>query len=239
MNPADDFAPGSTSWKPWPMRSEAKVAFLFGEQQAAERIALRLFQRLVETWEYAGLAGAPDNAMVEVGASGGKLYIELGDPAAAAYRAHYYVLRAAEQLALINDGFHIHLRAMQGGGLGLRVFHRQVANASALGIRRIEAIAGRRHDENGYYTWPRFGFDGDLPIRLRRKLPLGMEGAKTVLDLMECEKGRLWWLEFGETIRVEFDLFAGSRSLAVLDRYVRSKRNTKGCGNHSWRMRSF
>ena len=69
---------------------------------------------------------------------GGKLYIEMGDPAAAAYRGYYYVRRAAAHLVVINDGFHIPLRHLQRRGLGLHILHRQVAAAAALGVDRIE-----------------------------------------------------------------------------------------------------
>lgn len=226
MNPADGADPSSTSWEPWLARSGAEVVFLPGERLAAQRIARRLFQRPLAAWEYAGLAGAPNGARVEVGASGRKLYIEMGDPAAAAYRAHYYVRRSAAQIVVINDGFHIPLRNLRRHGFGLCVFHRQVAAAAAMGVDRIELVAGRRHDENGYYTWPRFGFEGVLPARLRRMLPIGLSGARTVLDLMECEKGRRWWREHGVTICAAFDLRAGSRSLAAWDRYVQTKVNS-------------
>jgi hypothetical protein len=223
MDPADGADPLSTSWEPWPARSSAKVVFLPGERGAAERIARRLFQRPLESWEYAGLAGAPDNAQVEVGASRGKLYIEVGDPTAATYRGYYYVCRATPHLVVINDGFHIPLRNLQHRGLGLRIVHRQVAAAAALGVDRIEVVAGRRREENGYYTWPRFGFEGVLPARLRRMLPNGLRNAKTVLDLMECERGRAWWRENGVTIGTRFDLAGGSRSRAALDQYVRAR----------------
>jgi hypothetical protein len=202
------------------------MVFLPGERRAAERIARRLFQRPLEAWEYAGLAGAPDQAQVEVGASGGRLYIEMGDPVTASYRAYYYVRRVAERLVMVNDGFHILLRCLQGRGLGLCIFHRQAMAAAALGVDRIELVAGRRADENGYYTWPRLGFEGVLPARLRHILPVGLERARTVLDLMECEKGRLWWREHGVTIRAMFDLLAGSRSRVVLERYRRAKMNS-------------
>jgi hypothetical protein len=226
MNPADGADPASTSWEPWPARGGAKVVFLPGERKAAERIAGRLFRRPLDAWEYAALAGAPDQAQVEVGVYGGRLYIELGDPARAAYRAYYYVRLAAEQLVVVNDGFQILLRSLRHRGLGLCMFHRQVTAAAALGVDRIELVAGRRADENGYYTWPRFGFEALLPARLRRRLPIGLEHARTVLDIMDCEKGRTWWREHGVTVRAMFALVAGSRSQMVLDRYLRTKMNS-------------
>ena len=140
------------SWRPWSAHSRAEVAFLLGEQRAAERAARRLFGRVLHPSEYAGLAGAPDDAKVEVGASDGKLYLEMRDHVAAAYRGYYYVYGNQAALVLLNDGLRIHVPAMRGHGLGLQMFHRQARNAAAMGIDRIELVAGRRHDENGYYT---------------------------------------------------------------------------------------
>ena len=121
---------------------------------------------------------------------------------------------------IVKDGFHILLRRMRRKGLGLRIFHRQLENAKALGVSRIETRAGRSNDENGYYTWPRFGFDGPLPEQIVENLPLGLEDARNVLELMGCEKGRLWWKEHGETVDVAFDLTDGSRSWEAFQRYV-------------------
>lgn len=185
----------------------------------------RLFQRSLEDWQLAGLAGAPDEASVEVGVLDGQLYIEMGDAITAAYRAYCYVRRVRTELVLVNDGLHIHARGLHRRGLGLHVFLRQAMNAAALGIARIELVAGRRRDENGYYTWPRFGFNGALPEAMREDLPIGLEDARSVLDVMESEKGRLWWRECGTTIGVAFDLAEGSRSQAVLTQYVAAKMN--------------
>lgn len=122
------------------------MEFLLGERTAAERLARRLFRRPLDPCEYAGLAGAPDDARVEIGALRGMLYIEMGAPTAG-YRAHYYLRRAGGDIVLINDGFHIYVRALRGRGFGLQVFHRQVRNAARLGIRRIETVAGRHGGE--------------------------------------------------------------------------------------------
>ena len=162
MHPADRVDPAWTSWGPWPVGSGTEVVFLPGERSVAEQIARRFFHRPLKTWEYAGLAGAPDDAKVEVGATGRRLYLEMGDPAGGTYRAYYYVRRASEKLVLVNDGFHILFHNMQNRGLGLCMFSRQVTAATVLGVHRIELVAGRRGDENGYYTWPRFGFEGVL-----------------------------------------------------------------------------
>ena len=160
---------------------------------------------------------------MEVGASDGRLYLELGDPVAAAYCGYYYVYGKKAAVVLLNDGFRIHLRAMRRQGLGLQMFCRQVRNATVRGVNRIEAMAGRRRDENGYYTWPRYGFDCPLPALIQRRLPVGLEDSRTLLDVMSCQKGREWWREHGMAVRVRFDLAPGSRSRRTLAEYVHTR----------------
>jgi len=211
------------AWRPWTACSRALVAFLPGEHEAAERISQRLFGRTLHLREYAGLAGAPDSAKVEVGASDGRLYIELGDPVAATYCGYYYVYCRKAAVVLLNDGFCIHLRAMRRQGLGLQMFYRQARNAAARGVDWIDVLAGRRRDENGYYTWPRYGFDCPLSASIRRRLPVGLEHSRTLLDVMSCEKGREWWQEHGTAVGVRFDLAPGSRSRHTLAEYIRTR----------------
>ncbi|MBN1393746.1 MAG: hypothetical protein JW959_01760 [Pirellulales bacterium] len=202
------------------------MEFLIGERTRAENISIRLFHRRLEENEYAGLAGAPDDAQVQIGALRGALYLEMGKPAA--YRGYYYIRRVAGKLALLNDGFHIFSAGLRGRGLGLRIFLRQVQSAGELGIRRIDTVAGRRRGENGYYTWPRYGFDAPLPERLRGILPPPLETHRTLLDLMESEAGRQWWREHGGTIRATFHLAPHSRSQWALGRYLQSKKISGG-----------
>ncbi len=207
---------------PWRARSRAEVDFLLGEQRTVERIARQLFGRELHVHEYAGLAGASDVARVEVGASDGRLYLELLEPSSAA-RGYYYVNCTKSAVVLLNDGFRIGFKSMRRQGLGLQMFFRQARNAALLGVDRIEAVAGRKGDENGYYTWPRYGFQGLLPGGLRMLLPAELRDVRNVLDLMASELGRRWWWEFGETIPVRFHLSPGSRSRKVLMRYIRER----------------
>lgn len=230
MGPAEIAPPTSNSGRLWPARSRAEVSFLAGERREVQRAAERLFDLRLRTWDYAGLAGAPDDARVELGTYEDQLYMEISDPIGNGYRVHLCVLRIEADLVMINEGFQIQVESMQRKGLGLRIFHRQLDNSKALGVTRIEAVAGRRHDENGYYTWPRFGFDGPLPATVKHNLPLGLEDVHTVLDLMECEKGRLWWRHHGCTIPVAFDLAQRSRSRKVFRRYVRERLKRGGAG---------
>lgn len=242
MELSNHSASGMRGRRLWPTRSRAAVSFFLGERSAAERLARRIFYGSLELADYAGLAGAPDAACVEVGVSRGRLHLELRGPDAS-YCGYYYLRRQREETVLVNDGFHIRRHDLRRRGLGLQIFRRQVGNAARLGVHHIEVLAGRRRDESGYYAWPRFGFDGFLPQRLRRGLPVVLRDSKTILDLMDSEAGRAWWRDHGETIRLTFALHPGSRSLATLARYLREagiscrgpKRNLERSGAVAYR----
>lgn len=196
------------------------MIFYWGERGDVRRTGGRLFARRLQTWHYAGLAGAPDPAEVHVGTYRHGLLLEVSDPIGARFHAAYCVRRVGRDLVLFNEGFRILKTSMQGKGFGLWSFCRQVDNASRLGISRIQTVAGRREGENGYYTWPRFGFDGPLPRNTAQRLPPRLAHARTLLDLMQCEEGRRWWREHGGTLHVAFDLRDRSRCRTVLERYV-------------------
>jgi len=164
---------------------------------------------------------------VEVAAGGDGLDIETSDPVGNRYRAYLHVGRVATDLVVVIEGFQIQFSGMQRRGWGMQMFHRQLDNAAVLGVARIETLAGRRRDENGYYTWPRFGFDGPLPRRARRGLPSGLGDVDTVLDLMQWEEGRRWWRRHGCTIRVVFDVAEFSRSREAFEQYVDEKMRRK------------
>ncbi len=206
-----------------PARSWARVAYYKGERSDAEGVAWRVFRCPVHMWQYAGLAGAPDDAEVEVGTLRGDLYLELHKPGANGYRGIQLIRLVRSLPVLINEALHIHRHNMRRRGLGLRIFYRQLVHAGSLGITRIETVAGRGKYENGYYTWPRFGFDGPLPIGIRRRLPPDLAGARSVLDLMDCGNGRLWWREHGIPIRLAFLVDSRSRSRLVFSRFVRGR----------------
>lgn len=204
------------------VRRGAKVVYYRGEKRGIERTARRLFRRRLKACEYAALAGAPDDGEVEVGTLNAGLYLEMHEPATNAYHAVHLVRRVDAGLAVVIDAFYV-CQTMRRMGLGLTIFARQLAAAAALGVVRIETTAGRSSDENGYYTWPRFGFDGPLPPEIKQDLPLGLDHAQDVLDLMECEKGRMWWQEHGLPIHLAFDLTPHSRSRVALDYYLGAK----------------
>jgi 2'-5' RNA ligase len=136
-----------------------------------------------------------------------------------------------------NDGIEIKKR-FQGEGLGSKIFEDQVAGASRNGFDHlITHAAGRKGNSlNGYYTWPRLGYDQNIDSsdfkekdaetvkKIREKFP----DAETVLDVMLSPGGREWWKENGvDLLNAKFDLSAESRSMKVLNAYLEERKMRK------------
>lgn len=119
----------------------------------------------------------------------------------------------------------------QGTGLGTKIFSEQVEAASAEGFEKINTVAAGAGDAtgamNGYYTWPRLGYDGALDLGAgyepngidRKKAREVVPGATRVSDMMRTPEGRAWWKANGREVAVSFDLKDGSLSRKVLDAY--------------------
>jgi len=68
-------------------QSRATVVYYRGEKRGVERTAQRLFRRPLDSSELAALAGAPDEAEVEVGTLDAGLYLEMYQPVMNGYHA--------------------------------------------------------------------------------------------------------------------------------------------------------
>lgn len=135
------------------------------------------------------------------------------------------------ELVLHGDYFGVNSRSPKG--TGLRVFAMMVKTARTLGIKKIETHAAgdsstsanpdteRGRGWNGYYTWPRFGYNAPLPDSIRYKLPEHLQDAEDLQDLNALPGGADWWKENGVEIDLEFDLSDGSKSMAVLQQYLK------------------
>lgn len=112
-------------------------------------------------------------------------------------------------------------------GFGTRVFASQVkAAVESGGYRRIAThAAGDIEDTtfNGYYTWPRLGYDAPLRRAEIELLPANLQHSRTVLDIMATPEGRAWWKENGTGRDMVFDLAENSRSRRTLDAYLKEQ----------------
>jgi hypothetical protein len=105
---------------------------------------------------------------------------------------------------------------------GSRIFARQVEALRALGVRRIEleAAGGPGLLLNGYYTWPRLGFDAPLTAEEQQRLPPPLAGAATLHELLTQPGGLRYWREHGSGREVVFELAPESNHSAILEVYL-------------------
>ncbi len=142
------------------------------------------------------------------------------------------VLRFTREPHVYNDHL-LFVPSATGQGSGARLFGHQVAKARALGFKRIDVYAARAPTMNGYYTWPRFGYDAPLEDGLRyvverefrertgRTLP---SDVKTLQRLFAEPDGASIWRDVGSSLSMKFDLDPESLSSAVLNAYWDERR---------------
>lgn len=210
-----------------PTRAEVQVEDLSGAADGPTVTALeharQILGRPVSLLDLASLAGAPDDARVTVQAeSPFRLTLRVDGPG---YEAERKLINLGRGPYLWNEWFAVTDPARRGKGLGRAVFGRQVETATRLGVQEIRTVAGGGpgQDQNGYYTWPRFGYDAPLPERIAARLPESLRPAARLSDLMRTPEGRQWWKDHGEAMEVRFDLGTGSLSRRVWDQYLATK----------------
>jgi hypothetical protein len=147
------------------------------------------------------------------------------------YTTSRYIYKIGNELIASNSHFSTGDNSPYRGQ-GTDTFAHQVQALASVGVKRIETFASRldgANGLNGYYTWPRMGYDADIPDHLRETIPkeINLKADGTLLDLFQTQAGRDWWKKHGEAIDVEFDLTPGSRSMRVLDAYL-AERKSRG-----------
>lgn len=198
----------------------------------------KMFNRDIDDDFVRRLIGAPDGSEITITASGDRrtiqsftdlpadLYVEFlveGKHINTMQRTYYRDMNTGE-LVVHNDELSLAKDAPKG--MGTRILYRQVVESSAAGVTRIDThAAGSKKDYkyNGYYTWPRLGYDGDIPDKARDKLPKEYASAVTVRDLFMLEGGAEWWKENGSAFDASFSLEPGSVSMEILEEYARRK----------------
>src|SRR5579859_6649523 len=112
---------------------------------------------------------------------------------------------------------------LQGSGLGSAIFADEVQHASDLGVDEIHTYAAGRYgdpDWNGYYTWPRLGYDAKITDLYTGELPKEFASSTYLSDLMATREGREWWKLHGVGGNMLFDLDPESDSRRVLATYM-------------------
>lgn len=105
-----------------------------------------------------------------------------------------------------NDEFKIkdESRYKKTGGL---IFESQVKMLRAAGFKRIDTYAARSDEYNGYYTWPRLGYDAPLNSYAQADIlkDTGIK-AETFLELFKTVEGREWWRQRGASVHLSYSL---------------------------------
>lgn len=206
------------------------------DREATEDRLEKLFGHRVSMEEAAKLAGAlhPGDVKIEEGGQGGtsvSVYVRTAD-----YTMTRTFERYRGKLVCHNDHFALLRQEDKGSGLGTQILTQQVQVLSEKGFDRIETYAagegtkytgGKSSYYNGYYTWPRLGYDAPIPKMQRDKLPANLASAKRLSDLMRTEQGRAWWKENGKGLSMKFDLKAESKSRQVLEAYGQEKKKVR------------
>jgi len=191
----------------------------------------------------AGVSGGVWEVSVGSGEFNGQKFTEvLSRHANGAFSRRTIIRDADGSLLLSNNEFNVPEKA-RGKGFGASVFSSQVASAKQLGFKEIRTTAagdgpesGGDGEYNGYYTWARMGYDGNLNSDakdlFRKKLGLGLNDTPDrVSDVLGRPGGVALWKKYGHEFSGVFDLSDGSYSMKVHAAYLEEKRKAKLTGN--------
>ncbi len=139
----------------------------------------------------------------------------------------------------------------KGDGLGIMYMHNLIKWAKKMGYEKITCEAAKTWADragmqmNGFYTWPRLGFDQSIEGLLKNfddrnkyfhtpenhrllsdpRNHFGQD-VKKVSDIMKTSAGRAWWKRFGcWLVHAEFDLADGSYSMQTFDNYMNYRKS--------------
>lgn len=196
------------------------------EPEAREALA-GMFGRALSDAEIASLVGAQPGDHVQAATN---LFgdVDLGlDGSAHADRT---ISGSPGRVTIHNESISMDVRR-QRQGMGTRIFATQAHAASRLGVREIYTTAARGTEGlNGYYTWPRLGYNGPFNYASwmgdrmpESAVPESVKHANDFHDLMRTAEGREWWSENGADVHLTFDTRPGSRSMQVLDAYLKER----------------
>ena len=200
----------------------------FVDEDAKQVLLQLLGRKQISDQSVATLIGAIDGAAVRVETDGMAVRFAVKHPWIRT-QVRYLARDPDGDLFIYNSEFFKTNTAPPG--LGKVSFARQAFQASELGVKYIRTMAAgdhstatRDHDRmNGYYTWPRFGYNAafnDFARQLFESKLTQKRKIYDVLDLMKTEDGRDVWYHYGEGGYMIFVLDGRSKSMRALKRYI-------------------
>ena len=191
----------------------------------ARNVLTKLVGREVRDNELAAATAALDDSRIQVFERDGRIMTLASQHWLEEEQKRYLYRNEQGELVIKNALFK--LLEYAPDGLGRDAFVRQVIGARALGVDHLETFAAGSKDTpgwNGYYTWPRFGFNASLTDdekRLLQFLP-GFRGVRDLNDVI-LRGGETWWKAAGDGRNMVFHLDGRRRSVKILLLYLREK----------------
>jgi hypothetical protein len=193
------------------------------EDDEARTAVQAVFGRELSPEDLGRLAGAREDDHIEI--CGGGEHFEIDMRSANGERNASFTVCRSDQGIIIDNTYVRNSGDAQGAG---RDLIQAFDDMKALGVSRMEASAarsdgGRGQGMNGYYTWAKLGFTGEIPDTL---LALAEErfgpGITRVEQLMRLGRvGEQWWKEHGDTWDATFSFEDGSYSMRMLSAWRR------------------
>lgn len=173
--------------------------------------------------DFAKLGGLADDTNAEVyvndmGEDAFEINIELRD----GYKADRTVVKDDfGRMGIYNNELKVY---ETGQGLGTEVLARQVQAARAAGFEFLTCTAARSDEYNGYITWAKLGYDGDIPYRYQEAIEEHFGySIDTISELVQTVGGLEYWQEHGGDWEARFDLDPRSYSSKRLEEYMERK----------------
>lgn len=121
----------------------------------------------------------------------------------------------------------------KGQGKGVSIFKNQVDQFKKLGFKKLTTDASQNAGMNGYYTWARLGYslsENEEKDILKNMLNFEddeeIKNMESLEELMQSDKGRKWWKEYGFSFKGVFDLSENSKNINILKNYIYEKHGT-------------
>jgi hypothetical protein len=214
--------PGGRSWEAdyvyTRYKREVILRDITYEDDAARTAVQVVFGRELSPEDLGRLAGARPDDLIEI--TGGSENFEITMRSADGERNASFTVYRMDQEIVINNTYVRNSGDAQGAG---RDLIQAFDDMKSLGVSRMEASAarsdgGREQGMNGYYTWAKLGFTGEIPESL---LALTEErfgpGITRVEQLMRLGRvGEQWWREHGDSWDATFSFEDGSYSMRIL-----------------------
>jgi hypothetical protein len=115
-------------------------------------------------------------------------------------------------------------------GKGTEIFNNQVKQFKDKGFKNIETTAAKSDKYNGYYTWARLGYEINSMTEkrlfeslLKKSTDKRIKSVQSLQELMTFKEGRDFWKKNGFQFEGKFDLKDNSKSMFILNNYVKEK----------------